>query len=559
MHFGNYELIEKLSSGGMAEVFRARLTGRDGFVKEFAIKRILPHLATDENFGRLFVNEARVAARLRHANIVQVFDFGDVAGSPFIAMELIEGRDLRSIQKLLAARHERMPINLTSAICCQVLKALHYAHNLTDEQGLSLDIIHRDVTPHNVLVSLAGEIKLADFGIAKAVFTTAHTAQGLVRGKLQYMSPEQIQGRALTQKTDIFSLGVIWYELLTGARLYSAKRGLNLVQQILHAHLPPPSTHVLVPPTIDRVVMAMLTRDPDRRPDARTALSQLQHDGWAQDQSLALADLLRHLDLPKTSRVAAASAALGEKSTKDPPNEFVARQGHANEANTPTTTPKAPDAPVLARNDNRARPQNAVPQEVRSDAPTLILEDEVDLVMASPQARFATAAKERVGQNQPTPTKESPASALPPRTTSDEAVLGNPRTGALGRSRLFLRGGLAIALIATMVVIFWALVSPKSDGRTGGTPCARPRPAAFLTLTKPTATTSVLVRIDGRPLPAATRRVALPAGVHRLEYTKSNGQPCGGTQILTPAGSSQSVPIPSVCIADTNPKDQVQP
>ncbi|MCD6499765.1 MAG: protein kinase [Deltaproteobacteria bacterium] len=534
MRFGNYELIEKLSSGGMAEVFRARLVGRDGFVKEFAIKRILPHLATDENFGRLFINEARVAARLRHANIVQVFDFGDVAGSPFIAMELIEGCDLRSIQKLLSSRHERLPVELTAAICSQVLNALHYAHTLTDDQGMPLGIIHRDISPHNVLLSRAGEVKLADFGIAKAVFTTAHTAQGLVRGKLQYMSPQQIQGRTLTQKTDIFSLGVIWYELLVGDRIYTAKRGLNLVQQILHAELRPPSSRAPVPEPLERIVMSMLERDPDQRPDARAALNELQQAGWAQNQSLAISDLLRRIEQPGGGQVAAASDVPANQDQKD----------------------------------SRRQPPNAVPQDLRSDAPTLILEENLDPDTNVPL--FGNDVPAQKDANQPQPKPQAPHTSKPPRFPAGNKPPAGPtkkqpiseapsRTTPQGIFRIFLRGGLALGLLAALLIILWTTLHHKGKQTPTISPCAPLRRPASLTLTRPARATPIGVSIDGRPLPLGAHHVVLPPGVHRLKFARTTGRRCGITQILAPAGASLSIAIPPACFAESRPKDQVQP
>lgn len=290
--FGKYELLSLISRGGMAEIYHARMTGLSGFSKDTALKRILPEHSRNEEFVHLFVNEARVAAKLHHANIVQVFDFGDIDGEYYLAMELVDGTDLRKFLRPTQKKHEVVDIELAAFIITQIFKGLHYAHTAKDETGASLYIIHRDLSPHNILMSSSGEVKISDFGIAKAAFTTGITAQGFVRGKLGYMSPEQVAGQPLSQKSDIFSVGVIVYELLTGTRLYKGSQGRKLVQQIAKGEPPDPKSYSHIPPELSSFMLSLLERDPHQRPSAGEALRTLNSTGWNVDKSLYLAELL---------------------------------------------------------------------------------------------------------------------------------------------------------------------------------------------------------------------------------------------------------------------------
>lgn len=286
----------------MAEIHHARFVGQSGFVKDVALKRILPEHCRNEEFVHLFINEARVAAKLHHANIVQVFDFGDIQGEYYLAMELVKGMDLRALIKESSAKKELLHINTAVHIITQIFKGLSYAHTATNEHGEPLAIIHRDISPHNLLLSLAGEVKISDFGIAKAAFTTSITAQGFVRGKLGYMSPEQVAGHKLTQKSDVFSVGVVFYELLTGKRLYSDKKGRKLVQQIARAEKPDPANFSHLPSGLVSLLLQTLEKDPKDRPTAASALQTLLSEGWTADESFALSSLVRKLHKDKNSK-----------------------------------------------------------------------------------------------------------------------------------------------------------------------------------------------------------------------------------------------------------------
>jgi serine/threonine protein kinase len=265
--FGPYKLIDRVAVGGMAEVFKAKRTGVEGFEKVVAVKRILPHLSENKEFLDMFVDEAKMVAGLTHPNIVHIFDLGRIDASYYIAMEYVHGRDLRTIQKRAREKGLRMPLDLSLRVVSQVCAALEYAHRKKDERGRPMEIVHRDVSPQNILISFEGEVKLVDFGIAKAATKASSTDRGALRGKILYMSPEQAWGRTIDRRSDVFSLGIVLYELVTDVKPFLAAgtevSTLELVRQCLVT--PPRDINPRVPEALDRVIMKALARDPDER------------------------------------------------------------------------------------------------------------------------------------------------------------------------------------------------------------------------------------------------------------------------------------------------------
>jgi eukaryotic-like serine/threonine-protein kinase len=216
--FGRYTLVKMLAIGGMAEVWLARQKGIGRFEKKLVIKRILPKFAGDSEFREMFLNEARIAAQFSHPNIVQIYDMGDVDGTYYIAMEYVHGQDLGRIVRRAQASGQRIPPPVAiriAALCCE---GLYYAHTRTDDTGRQLKVIHRDISPQNILVGFDGSVKLVDFGIAKAVDSAAMTKTGRIKGKLSYMAPEQPTSKSIDHRVDIFALGLTLYEVLSGTR-----------------------------------------------------------------------------------------------------------------------------------------------------------------------------------------------------------------------------------------------------------------------------------------------------------------------------------------------------
>jgi len=263
--FGKYHLLDKIAVGGMAELFRAKLTGAQGFEKLIAIKKILPHLCGQENLVKAFIDEAKLAALLHHENIVQIYDFGSMDGEYFIAMEYLFGKDLRTITE--SARKRNLPLGLNNIlyIACQVCAGLDYSHNLKDLQGKPLNIIHRDINPQNIFITYEGQVRIIDFGIAKAANHNAATKENLIKGKLAYMSPEQANGRSIDHRSDIFSTGIILYELLADRRMFEGDtlHVLSLVQEA--KYLPPEEAIADLPPKLDAILHRALAREPEDR------------------------------------------------------------------------------------------------------------------------------------------------------------------------------------------------------------------------------------------------------------------------------------------------------
>ncbi|HNX51645.1 MAG TPA: protein kinase, partial [Thermoanaerobaculaceae bacterium] len=238
--FGQYDLIEPIATGGMAEVFKARMRGVEGFQKIVAIKRILPHLTENDEFVTMFIDEAKLAAQLQHPNIIHIYDLGKLEKSYYIAMEYIDGKDLRSILRMLEEKERRLPLGLAMFVASRLAAALDYAHRKRDMQGREMVLVHRDVSPQNVLISFDGDIKLCDFGIAKAASKASHTRAGALKGKLQYMSPEQAWGKDLDHRSDIFSLGLVLYEMLTGRKAFVGDSELSILEQVRSPHIATP-------------------------------------------------------------------------------------------------------------------------------------------------------------------------------------------------------------------------------------------------------------------------------------------------------------------------------
>jgi serine/threonine protein kinase len=275
--FGQYILLEKVATGGMAELFKAKKIGIEGFERVLAIKRILPHLSSDEEFIDMFIAEAKLVARLTHKNIAQVYDFGKIDQNYFIAMEYIRGKDLKGILKRCEVQNIKLPVALAVFIAKEVASALSYAHRQKDSMGKNFNIIHRDVSPQNILVSYEGDVKVVDFGIAKAG-THSKTTTGVLKGKLSYMSPEQAWGKPIDHRSDIFSLGIVLYEMLTGERLFKGDTEINTLERVRAAKVEsfPSSINADLPSELDDKVLKALAKEvTDRYQDASSMEADL--------------------------------------------------------------------------------------------------------------------------------------------------------------------------------------------------------------------------------------------------------------------------------------------
>jgi serine/threonine-protein kinase len=266
--FGRYRLLEQLGEGGMASVWRAVIDGPEGFARTVVVKRILPVLSKDARFVQMFLAEARLCALLHHPSIVQVNDLGEVGGEYFLAMEYVEGADLASILKHAHEKGKKLPPGLCCYILLALAEGLAYAHALRDAEGRALDIVHRDISPSNIMLTSVGGVKLLDFGIAKAArhVREEQTRTGTLKGKISYMSPEQADGQKIDRRSDLFALGVVFWECLTGERLFKGEDELETLRMVREAKIwPPSSVRPEIEPDIDAVALRMLAKSADLR------------------------------------------------------------------------------------------------------------------------------------------------------------------------------------------------------------------------------------------------------------------------------------------------------
>jgi serine/threonine protein kinase len=264
--FGKYVLLERISVGGMAEVFKAKSFGVEGFEKILAIKRILPSMAEDADFIEMFIDEAKICGQLNHAHICQIFELGRVEDSHFIAMEYVWGKDVLQLQNRFRKLRSTMKPEMAAFIAAKLCEGLDYAHKKKDAAGRPLHIIHRDISPQNILISYDGELKIIDFGIAKAASRSSKTQAGVLKGKFGYMSPEQVRGLPLDRRSDVFAIGTILYELLTSDRLFMGESDFETLEKVRNVDIPPVSSiNKTVPPELERIIAKALARDVDER------------------------------------------------------------------------------------------------------------------------------------------------------------------------------------------------------------------------------------------------------------------------------------------------------
>jgi serine/threonine-protein kinase len=262
---GRYQLIGRLATGGMAEVYLALSGELSGFRTLMVVKRILPHLASNSQFIRMFLDEARIAALLDHPNVVRIIEVGHDGDEYFLVMELVQGKPLSAV--LRKAISEKSPLTHAQAafIVAQAANGLGYAHNLGDSDGRPLNIVHRDVSPQNILISFEGAVKVIDFGIARALGRVTQTSPGGLKGKIQYMSPEQASAEDVDPRSDVFTLGVVLWEVLVGRRLFHRETELGTMRAIVDEPIPLPSETVRVPPALEAIVMRALDKNPQQR------------------------------------------------------------------------------------------------------------------------------------------------------------------------------------------------------------------------------------------------------------------------------------------------------
>ncbi len=363
---GRYQLLARLASGGMAEIFLARQTGIGGFEKLVAVKRILPQLAREQAFVEMFLDEAVIAAQLNHPNVVQIYDLGESESSYYIAMEYLEGESLGHLVSEGVRQGQPLGPGLTANLIAQVCDGLHYAHTLEDEQGRPLGIVHRDISPHNVIVLFSGTAKLVDFGIAKAASKVHQTQVGTLKGKLTYMSPEQCLGKAVDSRSDLFSLGVVLWELLARKRLFKRDAEPAIIRAIVDEPIPEVrQVRDDVPQALAAVVERALQREPGARFASAAEMAAALRDFMHQAAQDASPQAVEHYAL----------AVLGDRArTKKRLLEQI-RRGAAAATPARQLKPKSDSIP------SRARAESATQLAAMAEAATRIRTEDEDLAV----------------------------------------------------------------------------------------------------------------------------------------------------------------------------------
>lgn len=502
--FGKYRILERIAVGGMAEIFKARIEGIGGFHRTFAIKRILPHLTSQSEFADMLVDEAKIAGLLSHANIVQILDLGQVSGTYYIAMEYVGGPDLGRVLERCHEKGITLPVPHAVFICIEMLKGLEYAHRRQlkrDGRTVPLNIIHRDISPANVLLSFQGEVKLTDFGIAKASVKALETVSGVIKGRFDYMSPEQATGGPVDQRTDLFATGIVLYEMLAGQHPFRQASEPETIDALRSGDYPPPSeVNPDVPYQLDVILEKALKLNPDERFQSATemkeALDRFFHDAGFIFSHSTLAAFLKGL-FPKESQAGTElpPPPTTEEMETRPVERPTVTEGDDPEDERPTLVdpglvdprdliPVA-DSPLQRSSEAPPPPRpGEVPDRSRSHtfAPMAGIADESTLIRRNPALDEPSAWSEAETLIKPDPTRRAPVQ-LGRNQGRDRPVRAEPhrhaerRRSSPARPRrrsqvLYLPIGLFIFAIGALVGFFL--------GRESGLASAANSPSATL-------------------------------------------------------------------------------
>src|SRR2546423_3913306 len=420
----------------MAEVGKARMRGGEGFQKIVAIKKTLPHLSDNQDFIEMFIDEAKLAAQLNHNNIIHIYDLGKIQSSYYIAMEYIDGYDLKTILKLAADRDHPLNVELALFIAAKIAAALDYAHRKRDFEDRDLGLVHRDVSPQNVLISQDGDIKLCDFGIAKAASKASHTQAGALKGKLQYMSPEQAWGRAIDKRSDIFALATVLFELLTGRKLFTGDNELSILEQVREARVTAPSQYNdEVTPQIDAIVVKALQKDPANRyqtaGEMERDINQVLYSFKPTPTAADLAIFMHRLSTSEAAPAPLPASPIAEPEPVREPGQLKPAASHA--------APPAPIAPVIPIAAEPAAAAYTPPAATAKKPPIVPIVIAAVVVVVAVGRWLATrsksssppttAAAAKPGASPVVPTSATSATTPPIGQANAAPALGIPPTG----------------------------------------------------------------------------------------------------------------------------------
>ncbi len=586
IQFGKYILIEKIATGGMAEMWKAKQKGPEGFAKLVALKRILPHLIENEDFITMFIDEGKVAAQLTHPNIAQIYELGEQDGSYYIAMEYIAGKDLRSIMRVGRQKGKTLRPELATTIAIKLLAGMHYAHRKKGFNNEDLNIVHRDITPHNVLISYEGQVKLVDFGIAKAAAKNSVTQTGALKGKILYMSPEQAWGQSVDRRSDIFSLGVLFYEMLTSKRVFLADNEIAILQKVREWDPPPPSSaKSTISSQIDRIVLKAIAKNPSQRyqtademrRDLESYLAAQKFPRKALDLSLYMRELFTE-DIEKEMPELLESAVTYDETpamvfTEDKPSETPAE---------PEPSEEVAEAEPVAES-NVSEPEPAAEKQAEAVSDELIqIEEEIEDLETVEQPVSTEEIQEIEPEEpepepepepemepepepEPEPTTAEPPPPEPPVTSEpkepeepegpepaveaeeevvfDESFLSpSKKSGGINFKNPLVLGGIGIAIVAVILAVLFS-----SGGKKSGQPPAPPTLSAAAVEATQKAEAALYTPIPEvratdtfTPEPTATSTPKPVKQVSRIVYTAVP------TTTPTPAPSPTSTGTPTM-------------
>jgi len=534
--FGRYLLLERINVGGMAEIYLARSRGLQGFRRLLAIKKILPTMAEDEEFIAMFVDEARIAAELSHAGIVQIFELGRFSEDYYIAMEFVHGKDLRFIQERQLRAARPLDVNLTALIAVKILEALDYAHNKRDPTGRPLGIIHRDISPQNVIVSFDGEVKICDFGIAKAANRGQKTQAGVLKGKFGYMSPEQVRGLPLDGRSDLFTVGTLMYEMVTLERLFVGESDFSTLEKVRNADVVPPSTYNReVPEQLEDIILRSLSKEVEDRYQNAMEMSEALQTYLLGARMIGSRELSAYLRETFRAEHTAELKRLEEYQEMPEPDEAelagLPRLADAVDDGAPAD-PEGKTLIFAARDEDgkvRSSPPPLPGQAgaVALDAKTMIFSDG----QASAEGAGAPYAN-TVIFDQGAVDAEAPTHMLdPPRL--DDSTAPAPRPAGAGRSlgeRVFpWLAMLSALLLGYALFSTWRLMSLGAELQAH-----QPQPPSLEVHAVPP--TGLQVTLDGREVATAApvRLEALEAGEHQLRVSRAGYLPFERRVVLEP-------------------------
>ncbi len=516
---GKYALLAKLATGGMGEIFLARLQGEGGFEKLVVVKRLLPELVADPQFVAMFLNEARIAAKLSHGNICDVYELGQEDGQYYIAMQYLQGVPFSRVAQEETSADSTAHLRLLSGLVQQACEGLHHAHELEDIDGNPLGLVHRDVSPSNLFVTADGILKVLDFGIAKAQGTPSQTSKGSIRGKVPYMSPEQIRGEPLDRRSDIYSLGVVLYEALTRRRLFRRESPFLVAKAILE-ETPPPANQVVpaVPAALSAVVRRAMSRDRRQRYATSRALGAAIGEACAE-----LGGVLTTAEIGDRVREVFASsldeqrdryrrAVKGDSAAPTGVGDEPGLFGRQTASFSPAPGPAvAPTGPTVADSPAAARAAPEPPPEPRRSGALLTAGIAAALIAAAALAftfglfrgdengRADAGARDALSASLTDAPADSPGATIPDASgpTPDSAAAGVEADAGTAHAR------------------------PGRDAGVRRPPSARKKPGYFSVDSTPYAT----IYLDGRKLGITPLiRVRVPAGRHRVRAVTESGR-----------------------------------